>query len=292
VGEKTLRNAPGLANAAWNATYTWANPALTTVEKQMAVPLFGDNPIEMGVNDRNRAEILARLAKDPEYPAMFRAAFPDRPKPITLDGVVKSVAVFVRGIVSVDSRYDRSLQGRERLTESEERGRELFFGEKAECHHCHNRLNFNDQVVHAKTRVVETPFHNTGLYNLDAQGAYPAGNRGVYELSGRPQDMGAFRAPSLRNVALTAPYMHDGSVATLEEVVDIYGQGGRNISSGPYKGDGRLNPHKDALISPIAFTPQEKADLVAFLKTLTDDHLVRNPRLSDPFAHAQDMKQK
>jgi cytochrome c peroxidase len=94
--------------------------------------------------------------------------------------------------------------------------------------------------------------------------------------------MGAFRAPSLRNVAVTGPYMHDGSVATLEEVVDIYAAGGRKIESGPYKGDGRVNPHKSELIVPIDLTPQERADLVAFLKTLTDESFLNSPRFGPP----------
>jgi cytochrome c peroxidase len=127
------------------------------------------------------------------------------------------------------------------------------------------------------------PFHNIGLYNVGGTGAYPEPNRGVMELSGLFKDMGAFRAPSLRNVAVTAPYMHDGSVATLEEVVDIFAEGGRNVTTGPYAGDGRLNPYKSALIRPLGLTAQDKADLVAFLKTLTDTQFLTDPRHADPF---------
>ena len=95
--------------------------------------------------------------------------------------------------------------------------------------------------------------------------------------------MGRFRAPTLRNVAVTGPYMHDGSIATLEEVVAFYAAGGRNVTEGPYAGDGRANPFKDPLIDNIDLTPQEQADIVAFLKTLTDRRLLTNPKLSNPF---------
>lgn len=283
TGEKTPRNAPGLANAAWHATYTWANPALVTLERQMEVPLFGEHPIEMGVNDANKPEILARLANDPVYPPLFQKAFPSEEKPLTFANAIKAIATFERGLLSFGSRYDRYLQGKEKLTPAEERGLNIFFGERGECHHCHGSANLDGQFVHAKSREVTTPFHNTGLYNIGGGGAYPSPNRGVFELSGEPQDMGRFRAPSLRNVAVTAPYMHDGSVATLEEVISIYSEGGRNITEGPHAGDGRANPAKDDLIARINLTPEEKTDLLAFLKTLTDDAFLRDARFANPW---------
>ena len=109
----------------------------------------------------------------------------------------------------------------------------------------------------------------------------------MYEVTKNPTDMGAFRAQSLRNVAVTAPYMHDGSIATLEEVLDFYADGGRNITEGAYAGDGRYNPFKSELITLIDLNAQEKADIVAFLKTLTDDSLLTNSRYANPFEAAQ-----
>jgi len=131
---------------------------------------------------------------------------------------------------------------------------------------------------------VDTLFHNTGLYNIGGTGAFPEPNRGVYELTGNDRDMGAFRAPSLRNVAVTAPYMHDGSVASLAEVLRIYAAGGRNILSGPHAGDGRANPYKNDFINQISLDAREQADIIAFLGTLTDHELLTDPRFSDPFA--------
>ena len=277
------RGAQGLANVAYHATLTWANPSLVTLEKQMEVPLFGDDPVEMGVNDHNRAEVLARLHAEPVYAAKFAAAFPEAAQPMGWGQVIQAIASFQRTLLSGHSRYDQYLQGKAQLTVPETRGMALFFGEKAECFHCHGSFNFNDQIVHAASRVVETPFHNTGLYNLGGTGAFPEHNRGVFELTALVKDMGAFRAPSLRNVEVTAPYMHDGSVATLEAVLDFYADGGRRIASGPYAGDGRLNPHKSELISLIDLNAQDKSDLVAFLKTLTDPDFLQNPRHSDPW---------
>ena len=204
--------------------------------------------------------------------------------PISWANITRAIASFQRTLISGNSRYDQFLQGKVTLTESERRGLDLFNSEKAECFHCHAGFNFNDQVVHASTQVLDIPFHNTGLYNLSGTGNFPAGNQGLFELTEKPADRGRFRAPSLRNVGVTAPYMHDGSMATLEEVLDFYAAGGRNITSGPNAGDGRAHPNKSDLISRIDLTAQDKADLVAFLKTLTYSDFLTNPQFSNPHA--------
>ncbi len=284
TGEMHPRNAQGLANVIYNATFTWANPSLLSLESQMQVPLFGDNPVEMGINDNNRDEVLDRVRGEGRYPALFTAAFPGEVTPITWGNITRAIAAFQRTLISGNSRYDQYLQGKAPLTPTELRGQALFFGEKAECFHCHASINFNDQFVHAATRVLDTPFHNTGLYNIGGRGDFPAENQGLFEFTAKPSDRGLFRAQSLRNVEVTGPYMHDGSIATLEEVLDFYAAGGRNITSGPYAGDGRLNPNKSDLISRIDLSAQDKADLVAFLKTLTDHEFLTNPKFSNPFA--------
>ncbi|MDJ0450383.1 di-heme enzyme [Methylocystis sp. JR02] len=286
TGENTPRNAPSIINSGWHGTLTWANPALVTLERQMTNPLMGERPIEMGVNDANKNEILARFRADPDYRKWFKEAFPDKTDPISLETIVKAISAFERGVVSFNSRYDQYLQGKLKLSEAEQRGHDLYFGEKAECHHCHGSVNFNDQFVHVKTREAETPFHNTGLYDIDGKGGYPLPNRGLFDITSDPDDMGKFRAPSLRNIAVTGPYMHDGTVATLEDVIEIYSKGGRKIEKGPNAGDGQASPLKSGLIVKIDMTPQEKADLLAFLKTLTDETLLTSPRFSDPWKKA------
>ena len=287
TGQGHPRNAQHLGNVAYSPTLTWANNALTDLETQMLVPLFGTAPVEMGINDGNRDAVLARLQGDAAYPAMFSAAFAGDAAPVSWGNVVKAIAAFQRTLVSGNSKYDQYLRGQATLTDAEQRGLTLFFGEKAECFHCHGGINFNDQFVHASSRLTETPFHNTGLYNIGGTGAFPEPNRGLFELTALAADMGKFRAPSLRNVEVTAPYMHDGTIATLAEVLEFYAAGGRVISSGPHAGDGRSNPFKDPLVSRMRLDAQEREDLVAFLKTLTDHEFLTNPRLSDPFAAAR-----
>jgi cytochrome c peroxidase len=283
TGDFTPRSSQHIGNVAYSPTITWANPSLLTLERQMEVPLFGESPVEMGVNDNNKAQVLQRLQRDPLYGQKFAEAFAGQANPVTWPNVIKAIASFQRTLLTGNSRYDQFMAGKAALSVPERRGMDLFFGEKAECHHCHGSFNFNDQVVDANTRVLEKPFHNTGLYNIDGKGGFPEPNRGVFELSGQPQDMGTFRAPSLRNVEVTAPYMHDGSIATLDAVLDFYANAGRNISSGHHKGDGRLNPYKSDLIAVMDLNAQDKADIVAFLKTLTDHEFLTNPKLSDPF---------
>lgn len=282
-GQQTPRNAPSIVNSAYHTTLTWVNPHLFTLEVQMETPLFATDPIEMGVNDGNRAIVLQRFENDAEYRLRFAEAFPNEAAPITFTNVIKAIATFQRAMLTGGSKFERYQRGEMALNATEERGRLLFNSEKAECFHCHGSFNFNDQVNFLGARPTDNLFHNTGLYNIGGSGAFPVNNRGLIEFTGVASDMGLFRAPSLFNVGVTAPYMHDGSIATLEEVLDFYADGGRNITSGPHAGDGRLNPFKSDLIALIDLNEQEKADIIAFLKTLTDHEFINDPRFSNPF---------
>jgi cytochrome c peroxidase len=249
----------------------------------MQVPLFSEGPVEMGVNESNIDEVLGRIQTDNRYQTMFAAAFVGQAQPITWGNITQAISSFQRTLISGNSRFDRYQRGEIPLNAQDLRGLELFNSEKAECFHCHAGFNFNDQVRHASTQVLDTPFHNTGLYNIGGTGDFPAQNQGLFEFTANPADRGKFRAQGLRNVEVTAPYMHDGSVATLDEVLDFYAAGGRNITSGPYAGDGRSHPNKSDLIASIDLSEQDKADLVAFLKTLTDHEFLTNPKFSNPF---------
>ncbi|WP_169238918.1 methanobactin export MATE transporter MbnM [Candidatus Roseilinea sp. NK_OTU-006] len=286
TGEIHPRNAQSLANVAWFSTLTWANPLLTEIEKQIPIPMFGEFPVELGITGKEQ-EVLDRFRADPQYRRMFAAAFPGEAEPITWKNIVYALATFTRGLTSFDSPYDRYLAGDQAaLTPSAIRGMQMFFSEDLECHHCHTGFNLSASTTFSGAVFIERPFFNTGLYNIDGKGAYPPDNEGVKELTNDPTDMGRFRPPSLRNVALTAPYMHDGSIATLEEVIRFYERGGRKITSGPYAGDGRLSPLKNGLVSGFTLTDAQRQDLIAFLESLTDWHFVTNPRFSDPFAPA------
>jgi cytochrome c peroxidase len=287
TGELLIRNSMGLTNSAYTSKLTWANPNLDLLEQQIRIPLFGEFPVELGVTG-HEDEVLARFADDPYYVELFSAAFPDEAEPVSFDSVVKALASFVRIMISGDAPFDRWLAGDDgAISASAKRGAALFFSEELECHHCHGGFNFSLATRHANTTFTQNAFQNTGLYNLDGMGAYPPGNTGLHEFTLDDGDMGRFRPPSLRNVAVTAPYMHDGSVATLDEVLDIYAAGGRVIPEGePYAGDGRSNPNKSGFIIGFELDEGQRADVIAFLQSLTDDGFLTNPALSDPFDRA------
>lgn len=279
TGQTHRRNGQGLANVAYATSLTWANPALTTLESQALVPLFGTEPVELGFADQQEA-LLERLRADPALTARFAEAFPDEAEPVSLATLTRALSAFERALISGTSPYDRYLYGNEveALSPAAKRGLQLFLSERLECDHCHSGFNFQDATAHESTPEPILPFHNTGLYNEDGQGAYPATDPGVIELTGRPEDMGRFRAPSLRNVAVTAPYMHDGSVATLSEVLDHYAAGGRARA----RNGGQASPLQSGFVRGFTLTPQEKADVIAFLESLTDTAFLNDPRFADP----------
>lgn len=265
-GSPGERNPMSLVNLAWAPVLTWANPAQTRLEVQALIPLFSDHPVEMGMSGREEA-LFALLAADPRYGALFAAAFPDRAGAITLETLTRALAAFQRAIAGFDSPYDRYRWGgqRDAIGAAAKRGERLFFGERLECYHCHGGFLFTDNVMHARLIAPETGFHDTGV----------ARTGGIGEHTGNPAQRGAFRTPSLRNVALTAPYMHDGSMATLDEVIRHYERGGR-----------RRGPHTSPLLAGFRLTAQERRDLIAFLESLTDMGVTTDPRFADPFAAA------
>lgn len=169
------------------------------------------------------------------------------------------------------------------LSDSAKRGERLFNGERLECFHCHGGYNFTDATTDRETEFSQLEFHNTGLYNNDGLGAYPEPNTGRHEVTNKPGHMGQFRAQSLRNVALSAPYNHDGSVATLEGVIRNYASGGRLITSGKNAGDGRLSPVKDGFVVSFEVSDEEVDDVVTFLESLTDASFITTPRFSNPW---------
>ena len=274
------RNSSSLTNAAFNSTLTWANPLLTDLEQQFLTPIFSDAPVELGADDA----VLDRLETDPNYTDLFAAAY-GRRADLSWDLVIDGLASFVRTMVSGTSRFDRFTYGgdNDALSLEEKRGLALFFSERLECQHCHGGFNFSESTTHAGTTFEAEAFHNNGLYNLDGEGAYPTDNVGLLEFTGNPDDMGRFRPPTLRNIAVTAPYMHDGSLQTLEEVIDHYARGGRLLEDGPYAGDGALSPLKSGFVAGFELTQAEKADLIAFLEALTDDDFLSREALSNPF---------
>jgi len=266
TGEVHPRGSMSLVNVAYRDALTWADPGLTSLEDQALVPMFGEQPIELGLKGRE-AQVYARLADDVMYLRLFREAFPDDSARITTEHVVSSLASFQRTIVSFRSPYDRYRFSGEMdaLPAAARRGEALF--EKVGCAQCHRGLNFDGGSRTAGAAGTMPTFHNTGLFTR-----YPPPNIGLQAHTGRPEDEGRFRAPTLRNIARTAPYMHDGSIATLAEVLDHYAAGGR-----------AQHANRSPLLRPFTVTVAERQDLLAFLESLTDVDALVDTRWGDPW---------
>jgi len=280
VGSTGMRHPRGpmsLINVAYRDALTWANPNQRVLEEQALVPMLGEASIELGMAG-HEPRIYAEIGRDPNYQRLFAAAFPGVAAPITTTNIAAALSAFERSIVSFRSPFDRYRQYEETsaLSESAARGMVLFFSNrKAGCISCHRGLNLDGGSKDVSSPPEETPvftFHNTGLYNLPGPLSYPADNRGLHAHTGKLEDVGKFRVPTLRNIAVTAPYMHDGSIATLDEVLDHYSAGGRTA-----------NPARSTGLKPFTLTADERSDLIAFLQSLTDQDALRDPRWGNPW---------
>jgi cytochrome c peroxidase len=253
TGGQHQRSSMSLANVVYNASYGWSDRTWS-LESQMEVPMYNEHPVEMGLKG-HEAEVLGRFAADADYAERFRTAFPDDPHPITMPNIVKAIASFERVIVSADSAFDRYLYQDDHsgMSPAAKRGAALFFSDRLKCSECHGSVNISGPTIFsgAMPSDPEAFFHDTGV------AAQPA----------------KFRAPTLRNVAVTAPYMHDGSIATLKDVVAHYASGGRSA-----------RPKSDR-VRGFAVTPAETDDLVAFLHALTDEKFLANPAFSNPLSN-------
>ncbi|MGH9465190.1 MAG: MbnH family di-heme enzyme, partial [Thermoanaerobaculia bacterium] len=259
TGEAHPRSAMSLTNVAYNASFTWTAPGLVSLERQLRVPLFSRRPVELGLAGAER-RLEEELRHDPVLRARFARAFPGEPRALRMANVEKAIAAFERTLISGDSPYDRLLfrDEREALSPAAKRGMELFFSPRLACSRCHGGFNLSGPVVFAGSPRPEPVFHNTNLVGLRG-GGRRHGER--------------FRAPTLRNVALTAPYMHDGRLATLGEVVDHYAAGGRPRPP---------HPDRSPLVTGFPLAPGERDALVAFLESLTDSGFLAAPRFGPP----------
>jgi cytochrome c peroxidase len=285
TGELHPRSSMSLANVGYNPLLTWANPGLSSLEEQALIPILGTDPIELGLKG-HEDRFLNEIARDPVYQKLFPEAFPGKKSLFTMSNVAKAIASFERTLISVNSAYDRYRYGNEpnAISDAAKRGEVLFFsGERTGCFQCHGSWNLNGALRYEGGVSPRVAFQNTGLYNIRGEFSYPVSNTGLYQFTKRREDVGKFRAPTLRNIAVTAPYMHDGSIATLPEVIDHYAAGGRTIASGPNAGVGHDNPNKALNVRGFKLTDAEKNDLVAFLNSLTDTEFLKNPKFGDPW---------
>ncbi|MEM7481146.1 MAG: MbnH family di-heme enzyme [Acidobacteriota bacterium] len=270
TGELHPRGAMSLANVAYSASFAWDDPNLESLEEQARVPMFNEHPVEMGLAGREE-EVLRLLREEPVYSHAFPRAFPAQPDPFTFDNLMRAIAAFERTLISGDSPYDRRVYGDEAdaLSDDAERGMDLFFSHPLGCSDCHAGFTFSGPVVFAGADERKPLFHNNGL-----KANYPSPNQGLKRFTGRPEDEGRFRAPTLRNIALTAPYMHDGSLPDLESVIEHYARGG----------EGHLQ--QSVRVHGFTLSAADRQDLIVFLEALTDRAFVENPAYGNPWPEA------
>ena len=251
------RNAIALTNLGYHYTQFFWDGRVASLEEQALIPV--EDSLELG---NSWEEVEQRLQEHPSYPIDFREAFGiENTAEIDRYVVAKALAQFERTLISADSKFDQVLRGEASFTPSEERGRLIFFDESevlptGECAHCH-----------VGPLLTTLTFFNNGLDNTDGT-LLDVGQEGV---TGNVFDRGKFKTPSLRNIALTAPYMHDGRFNTLEEVIEQYNKGGH------------YSKNESPNIRPLGLQAQDKADLIAFLHTLTDTSYLVREELSNPF---------
>jgi cytochrome c peroxidase len=221
-----------LINAAYNISFGWTKPEVLSLEQQMLEPLLNQHPVELGLAGRERA-VCDMLAADPEYSVAFAQAFPR--ESVSFDNLIKAIAAYERTLIAGDSPFDHYVFRGEHdaLSAQEKRGMQLFYSPRAGCGTCHSGFNFNGNWRDSKGVTGESAFANNGVGN---------------------QPM---RVPTLRNISLTAPYMHDGRFATLEAVLDHYASVAQQPSSDPK-------------LRTFNLSPDERTDLIAFLHALTD----------------------
>ncbi len=272
------RNTEPLFNLAQQKYFTAADSSIHSVLQQMNNPLFKTTPAEMGVKGSEDI-ILERLKKEKIYISLF-SKIDDQ---ITWQNIKSAIASFELSLVSNNSAYDKFINGdQSALSQSAKKGMELFNSASLKCKSCHGGENFSTPLL-ANERKDTSYYFNTGLYNTDGKGSYPSYDQGLYQFTLVLNDMGKFRVPTLRNLAFTAPYYHDGSAASLTEVIENYARGGRLIKEGIYKGDGKTNTYKHAFINGFVLNETNKLDLINFLLSLSDPSFVNNPNYQNPF---------
>ncbi len=287
-GDRHTRNTPSVLNVAWRDPLTWLAPDTHLLEEQFLGPLTGTTPIELGMGG-NEDVLLGRLETFDPYPDLFAAAWPQDPDPISVDHLGDALASFERSLIALDSPYDRWLSGEaDALTDAQERGRALFFGERLGCGECHSGPLLDRALGPDGEPEAEAGFYNTGLYDLDGAGSYPPDDPGLVALTGDPADTGRFRVPSLRHVVDTPPYNHDGTTDSLSDLLDNYARGGRHVTGGAYPGDGADNPYKDPRLAGFEFSGDEKSDVLAFFEALSDPIWLEGGDATDPFCRDED----
>jgi cytochrome c peroxidase len=258
TGEHLPRGSMSIANVAYSPALTWADDRLTTLEQQIERPLFNEHPVEMGVS-RTEAHVLKRLAADGNYTAAFRAAFPSDSAPVSLINLQRAISAFERTLISANSAFDRYLlhDDREALSDDAREGMAVFFSARAGCAQCHSGPGFAGPIVSRERPTAAPAFARNGAFMASDA------DSGLALVSGLAKDAGRFRVPTLRNVAVTAPYMHDGRLTTLRDVLLHYATEPALAATRAASAD----------IEPLSAGEQQL--VIAFLNALTDEEFLQ-----------------
>ncbi len=260
-GDPGDRNVQTLANVAWFNSLTWGGPQVDTLEHQALIPIEGLVPVEMGFHRGPEGALPARLRDQSCYPQLFAAAFPERQGEISMDTITMALAAFQRTLVSLDSPYDRYRRGDASAVSAQaKRGAALF--KAKQCSSCHAGPHFTDAALPGGKPA--EAFH---ALTPPKAGEPLKADTGLHRITQKAEDIYNFRTPSLRNVALSAPYMHDGEQPTLADAIR------HHYAAAGWQADPRLKQET---------SEQEIADLVAFLESLTDEGFVSNPAFALP----------
>ena len=256
------RNSSSLLNISRFSYFTAADTTLTTLEKQLQNPFFNNKFIELGVSG-HEVEILNRIKSNPSYQKIFKH-FKQPINEISMQLIIASLADYCKSLNSYQSKYDLYLKNPKSniFTKSEKAGMDLFFSDSFACSQCHGGINFNTPKLNPENIFLKNGFFLAYKTNVATKFSE---DFGLYNVSHNPQDIGRFRIPSLRNVLLTSPYMHDGNIETITELLQKYSQGGI------------INAPKDDRIKGFNMTKQEESSIISFLTTLTDTSYYSNP---------------
>ncbi|TGL84857.1 di-heme enzyme [Leptospira congkakensis] len=290
TGEIHPRNSQHLSNVAYHTRLTWSNPLMTNLEIQSRVPMFGATPVELGLQNN---DFVNRLNANPIYPPMFQRAFGEASA--NEQNVRFALASFQRTMISGNSKFDQYnfRNNRAALNASEVLGMNLFNGEKAECFHCHGGFNFTDTAFHGNSGSQEFFYHSNGLHSDTYYAPLSNDKKGLFDVTGNTADIGKFRAPSLRNIGVTYPYMHDGTFMcdNAENPNITIGKTKRDCAKNAltkviqhYESGGQTPSAKDPnLIRVFVLTATERENMVNFLLALTDEEFLTNPKFASPF---------
>jgi cytochrome c peroxidase len=260
-GDLTTHNSPPLINLIFNQFLTAADSSFHFPEQQVQNPMFRKNPIELGWKG-NEENMLGRFRADSFYTQQFQTAFPGEMNPVTIKNIQYAITSFIKTIISFQSPYDdyQHRNKKDALPSSAINGLQLFQSAQLQCNRCHGGINFNQPGFQS------APYFNTGFFTDTLL------HKGLAVVTANKNDGGKYKVPTLRNLAFTAPYLHDGSAETLEDVIRLYEQGGYPSVQ-----------NKHPFITGFKLNSQQRSDLISFLLSLSDSSVLTNPAYTNPW---------